>query len=90
VSSHLQTQYARAGDKGVAPIYTATAFDAVGVMAAAMKKVGYNAVAAREQIVKLKGYVGATGSLQFNSAGQVSMPVQIDQVQNDKFVTIQK
>lgn len=90
VASRLQTQYHKAGYKGVAPIYTATAFDAVGIMANAMKEVGYNSVAAREKIVTLKNYVGATGLLQFNKAGQVSMPVEIDQVRNDQYVTIEK
>jgi branched-chain amino acid transport system substrate-binding protein len=89
-SERLQSEYNAAGNKGVAPIYTATAYDAVYLMAAAMEKTGYNSTAAREALVKLKGFVGATGPLVFNAAGQVSMPVQIDQVQNDKFVEIQK
>jgi branched-chain amino acid transport system substrate-binding protein len=89
-SSRLQTEYHAAGNAGVAPIYTATAYDAVYLMAAAMDKAGYSSVAAREALVKLKGFVGATGNLTFNSAGQVSMQVEINKVENDQFVTIQK
>jgi branched-chain amino acid transport system substrate-binding protein len=86
----FQKEWTAAGNKGVPPIYAATAYDAVKLIAYAIGKVGYDPDKARAAITSLTNFEGATGSLSFSANGQVSMAVQIKKVVDDKFTEVKQ
>lgn len=88
-SKHLQSLWAK-GNTGVAPIYAVTAYDATHLLADAIKKVGYKPTKVRNYLLKLRNWVGASGTLSFNRRGGVRMPIDLKQVKNGAFVVIQK
>jgi branched-chain amino acid transport system substrate-binding protein len=90
VAKNFQKEWTAAGNKGVPPIYAATAYDAVKLIAYAIGKVGYNPDKARAAITSVTGFKGATGSLSFSTNGQVSMAVQIKKVVNGKFTVVKQ
>jgi branched-chain amino acid transport system substrate-binding protein len=85
----LQTAWRKSGQTGVVPIYTATAYDAVRLLADALKHVGsYDATKVRDYLLKERDFVGATGGITFTKHGQARMAVQLRTVSNGQFVTI--
>jgi branched-chain amino acid transport system substrate-binding protein len=88
VSEQVQKEWNASGQTGAVPIYAATGYDAVKLEAYAMSKNGYNPTASIKTLSSLKNFQGATGALTFNRQGQVSMPVEIKKVVNEKFVIV--
>jgi branched-chain amino acid transport system substrate-binding protein len=85
----LQAAWAKSGETGVVPIYTATSYDAVLLLADALKHVGsYDATKVRDYLLKEKNFVGATGGITFTKQGQARMAVELKTVSGGKFVKI--
>lgn len=74
---------------GFAPtVHPACAYDTVYLLAAAIKNSGDKVTreSIRENLQNLKGFVGLTGPIQFNPAGDIFRKYLIVQVENGKFV----
>jgi branched-chain amino acid transport system substrate-binding protein len=70
-------------------IYAATGYDAVNMIAYAMKKVGNDGSKLLNVLLHLKDFQGVTGSLTMDpSTGQITMPIQVREVKQSAPVTV--
>ena len=73
---------------GSAPgIYAAHAYDALRIIAKAIKDGGYSADGIRQALYSIKNFPGVTGETSFDEYGDVVKPIQIMEVRGGKFET---
>ncbi len=69
-------------------IFAANAYDAVQLLANAIKKVGINGDRIRQYLLSIENYPGAGGTLSFDQKGDVIKPVHMKKVEGNKFIAI--
>lgn len=73
------------GDEPGKPHLTANAYDALMIIADAIRSGGYSSSAVKEYIYRVKDYTGVGGVLTFDENGDVEKPLGIFVVKNGKF-----
>jgi len=68
--------------------YSAYAFDAMNIIADAIRRGGYSADGIKGALYGLKDFKGVTGPTQFDSNGEVNKPYGVYKVQDGKFVRV--
>jgi branched-chain amino acid transport system substrate-binding protein len=70
-------------------IYAAHSYDALKIIATAIKKGGYSADGIKRALYSTKNFPGVTGNTSFDKNGDVEKPIQIMEVYNGKFTKYQ-
>lgn len=68
--------------------YSALAYDAMNIMAAAIEQGGVSSTAVKTALHKIKDFPGITGSTTFDANGDVVKPVILKTVRNGQFVEL--
>jgi len=86
-SSDVQKFISNYYDKfGITPeIYSATAYDAIRILALAIKNVGYDSSKIKNFLYTVKDYPGISGVTSFDADGAVEKPVLFKILRNKKF-----
>ena len=79
-----QAKFHKEGD-----VFAATAYDAVYIMKLAIEKVGYNSESIKNELYKIKYFLGVTGSTSFDKNGDVEKPVLVKIIKDQKFVIVE-
>ena len=69
-------------------MFAANAYDAVRIVALAIKKGGYSADEIKQELYKIRDYPGASGQTTFDSNGDVQKPIAIKQIRNQASVVL--
>lgn len=69
-------------------IYAASAFDALRILAQAMKESGFTSDSIKGALYSIQDYPGVTGTTTFDRNGDVSKPIGIKKVENGDFVWV--
>lgn len=70
------------------PMYSAYAYDAVMVIADAVRRGGYSADGIKQALYATEGFKGATGVMSFDDRGEVNKQFSVAEVVNGEFKTL--
>ena len=88
-SIEYQTLYkAKYGKKS--GYYAAEGYDAVKILAKAIKVCGTNSVCIKNELYKIKNFDGATGKISIDEYGDVETPILIKKIENQNFIIIEE
>jgi branched-chain amino acid transport system substrate-binding protein len=76
--------------EGVPDMFSANSFDALMLLAEAIGKVGKDPAAVKGQLLSVKNFEGASGTLSFDENGDVQKPILIKEIRGGKFVVLKK
>ena len=71
-------------------MFGAHAYDALKIVAFVIEKAGYSSESIKNELYRLKNYVGVSGVTSFDSNGDVIKPIAIKEVQNGKFIFMEQ
>ena len=83
--SNFQTRFKSAFETEPG-VFAMHAYDAMNMLAMAIKKAGNNADKIRDYLYSVQGYKGVSGPISFDENGDVIKPVSFKSVRNGKFV----